>query len=88
MHVPCLPPPSPHPARRPSPAQLTAEEHYENAEMAFAMENLDLARSSFKRALDMEPEVRRRSSILIRPFCRPLGRAAIPNSFWCSCVAA
>lgn len=25
--------------------------------MAFAMDNLDLARTSFKRALDMEPEV-------------------------------
>ena len=37
--------------------QLTAEEHYENAEMAFAMENLDLARTSFKRALELEPEV-------------------------------
>lgn len=37
--------------------QLTAEEHFENAEMAFTMENFDLARTSFKRALDMEPEV-------------------------------
>ncbi len=37
--------------------QLTAEEHFENAEMAFAMENFELARTSFKRALDMEPEV-------------------------------
>lgn len=36
--------------------QLTAEEHYENAEMAFAMENFDQARTSFKKALDMEPE--------------------------------
>ncbi|EFN50963.1 hypothetical protein CHLNCDRAFT_141593 [Chlorella variabilis] len=42
------------PAR--APQQLTAEEHYENAEMAFAMENLDLARTSFKRALELEPE--------------------------------
>lgn len=42
------------PAR--APQQLTAEEHFENAEMAFAMENFELARTSFKRALDMEPE--------------------------------
>ncbi|KAL4421299.1 hypothetical protein ABPG75_010590 [Micractinium tetrahymenae] len=42
------------PARPPQ--QLTAEEHYENAEMAFTMENFELARTSFKRALDMEPE--------------------------------
>lgn len=42
----------------PPPQQLSAEEHYENAEMAFAMEAFDQARSSFKRALDMEPEVR------------------------------
>ena len=50
MHVLTAAPPSP--AR----AQLTPEEHYENAEMAFAMDNFDLARASFKRALDAEPE--------------------------------
>lgn len=42
------------PARPPQ--QLTAEEHFENAEMAFAMENYDQAAKSFRRALDMEPE--------------------------------
>jgi hypothetical protein len=51
--------------------QLSAQEHFENAEMAFAMENFDLARTSFKRALDMEPEVglwfcRRQLSIILR----------------------
>lgn len=48
----CLPCPSP------LATQLTAEEHFENAEMAFAMENYDQAAKSFRRALDMEPEVR------------------------------
>ncbi|KAI3423950.1 hypothetical protein D9Q98_009784 [Chlorella vulgaris] len=42
------------PAR--APQQLTAEEYFENAEMAFAMENYDQSRNNFKRALDMEPE--------------------------------
>ncbi|PRW32682.1 UPF0661 TPR repeat-containing -like [Chlorella sorokiniana] len=42
------------PARPPQ--QLTAEEHFENAEMAFTMENFDQAAKSFRRALDMEPE--------------------------------
>ncbi len=49
------PSPSSHPS---SCLQLTAEEHFENAEMAFAMENYDQAAKSFRRALDMEPEVR------------------------------
>lgn len=61
----CQPAPLTHthpPPVRPAPpllaTQLTAEEHFENAEMAFAMENYDQAAKSFRRALDMEPEVR------------------------------
>ena len=57
--------------------QLSADEHYENAEMAFAMESFDKARASFKRALDMEPEVRRPE----RRRCPP----ALPPSPLCHC---
>ena len=48
--------------------QLSAEEHYENAEMAFAMEAFDQARASFKRALDMEPEVGAGPQWVLWPF--------------------
>ena len=60
MCVPCpaLTPPACLPRPSPLATQLTAEEHFENAEMAFAMENYDQAAKSFRRALDMEPEVR------------------------------
>lgn len=56
--------------------QLTAEEHFENAEMAFTMENFDLARTSFKRALDMEPEVGGASHALKKRAWACLPRAA------------
>ena len=38
--------------------QLTAEEHYMEAQMAFISDNLDAAKASLKRALELEPEVR------------------------------
>jgi hypothetical protein len=43
------------PARAP---QMSPEEIFENAEMQFASEDFDGARRNFKRALDLEPEVR------------------------------
>ena len=37
---------------------MSPEEIFENAEMQFASEDFDGARRNFKRALDLEPEVR------------------------------
>ena len=85
---------APHPLH-PSPAlpplQLTAEEHFENAQMAFAMDNLPQARSSFKRALDMEPEVREGAACWGRDSCcltlcraRVAGRGTAGRILLCS----
>lgn len=62
----------------PTTTQLSAEEIYKNAEMAFSIEAFDKARSLFKRALDMEPEVRAGlgsaqpcARVLLPPACPP-----------------
>ena len=63
---------------------MSADDHYMEGEMAYISDDLDTARTSFQRALEMEPEVSdayqgRRSAVYLHiPRCFPPAAAPAP----------